>query len=171
MIDRARRVCLQMLATLAGIAVVPLWFRRDFLAAAEGPVVKETDRCPVCGMFVYKYSKWVARIVFGDGSAYFYDGAKDMFKHIFNVPKYTPGNSAEAITGIHVTDYYDVELIEARSAYYVIGSDVLGPMGYELLPLKDLKSAQEFLQDHKGKSILRFQDVTEEVIKSLNRRS
>ena len=55
-----------------------------------------------------------------------------MFKHIFNVPKYTPGKSAEAITGIHVTEYYDVELIEARSAYYVIGSDVLGPMGHEL---------------------------------------
>jgi copper chaperone NosL len=171
MADRARRACLRTLATLAGMAAVAIWFMPGCLAATAGPVLKKTDRCPVCGMFVYQYSKWVARTVFKDGSVYFYDGAKDMFKHIFNVPKYTPGKSAEAITDIHVTDYYDVELIEARSAYYVIGSDVLGPMGHELLPLKDQHSAQEFLRDHKGKSILRFQDVNEDVIKSLDRRS
>ncbi|MDD1713501.1 MAG: nitrous oxide reductase accessory protein NosL [Methanoregulaceae archaeon] len=171
MMDQARRDCLRTLAAWASMAAIPAWLAPGFLAATEGPVLKKTDRCPVCGMFVYKYSKWVARIVFRDGSAYFYDGAKDMFKHIFNVPKYTPGKSAEAITDIHVTDYYEVELIQARSAFYVIGSDVLGPMGHELLPLKDQRSAQEFLQDHKGKSILRFQDVTEDVIKSLDRRS
>jgi copper chaperone NosL len=153
------------------MAAVPSWIGPGFLAAAEGPVLKKTDRCPVCGMFVYKYAKWVARIVFSDGSAYFYDGAKDMFKHIFNVPKYTPGKSAEAITDMHVTEYYDVELIPARSAFYVIGSDVLGPMGHELLPLKDQRSSQVFLQDHGGKSILRYQDVTEDVIMSLDRRS
>jgi copper chaperone NosL len=171
MADRTRRACLAMLATLAGIAAVSLWLKPGFLSAADGPVMKKTDRCPVCGMFVFKYPKWVARIVFKDGSAYFYDGAKDMFKHIFNVPKYTPGKSAEEIADIRVTDYYSVELIEARSAYYVIGSDVLGPMGHELLPLKDKKSAEDFLMDHKGKSILRFQDVNEDVIRSLDRRS
>jgi copper chaperone NosL len=171
MADRTRRSCLAMLASLAGIAAAPLLFRSSILVAVDGPVIRKSDRCPVCGMFVYKYPKWVARIVFKDGTSYFYDGAKDMFKHIFNIRKYTPGQSAEEITDIQVTDYYRVELIDARSAYYVIGSDVLGPMGHELLPLKDQPSAQEFLMDHKGKSILRFQDVNDEVIKSLDRRS
>ena len=171
MADQARRNCLRMLAAWAGMAAVPSWFAVGFLTAAENPVLMKTDRCPVCGMFVYKYAKWVARIVFRDGSAYFYDGAKDMFKHTFNVPKYTPGKSAEAIVDMHVTDYYDVELVPARSAFYVIGSDVLGPMGHELLPLKDQHLAEEFLRDHRGQSILRFQDVTEDVIGSLDRRS
>jgi len=136
----------------------------------DPPSIKKTDRCPVCGMFVYKYPKWVAQIVFKDSSHYFYDGAKDMFKHYFNVPKYTPGKAAEGIKGVYVTDYYEVELVEAKSAYYVIGSDVLGPMGHELLPFKDQESAQEFLEDHKGKSILRFPDVTPAIIESLDRR-
>jgi len=171
MTDSTRRACLRMLTALAGMAAVPLWFRPAILAAADASAMKKTDRCPVCGMFVYKYPKWVARIVFKDGSAYFYDGAKDMFKHIFNVAKYTPGKTAEGIADLHVTDYYSLDLIEAKSAFYVIGSDVLGPMGHELLPLKDERSAREFLQDHKGKTILRFQDVTEDVIKSLDRRS
>ena len=26
--------------------------------------IKKADRCPVCGMFVYKYPKWVAQIIF-----------------------------------------------------------------------------------------------------------
>ena len=171
MVDRARGVWLRVLATSVVMVAVPLWFFLGFSAAEEAPVIKKTDRCPVCGMFVYKYPKWVARIVFSDGSAYFYDGAKDMFKHIFNVAKYTPGKTAEGIAELHVSDYYSLDLIEAKSAYYVIGSDVLGPMGHELLPLKDQRSAQEFLLDHKGKSVLRFQDVTEDVIKTLDRRS
>ena len=133
--------------------------------------IKKTDRCPVCGMFVYKYPKWVARIVFQNGDAYFYDGAKDMFKHIFATAKYTPGQAAENIKSIYVTDYYEVELIDAKNAFYVIGSDVLGPMGHELLPFKDQEAAQEFLKDHEGKSILRFQDVNPAVIESLDRRS
>jgi len=140
---------------------------------ADEPTVtiKKTDRCPVCGMFVYKYPKWVAQIIFKDGTSYFYDGAKDMFKHIFDTAKYTPGKSAENIKDIYVTDYYEVELVDAKSAFYVTGSDVLGPMGHELLPFKDQESAQEFLEDHKGKSIIRFQDVTPAIIESLDHRT
>jgi copper chaperone NosL len=171
MAERFRRVCALMLIILTLMTVVLSWSPTGLCASAEGRELKKTDRCPVCGMFVYEYAKWVARIVFKDGSAYFYDGAKDMFKHIFNVAKYTPGKSLENIAEIHVTDYYDVELIQANEAYYVIGSDVLGPMGHELVPLKNQSSAQEFLRDHKGKSILRFQDVTVDVIQSLDRRS
>lgn len=133
--------------------------------------IKKSDRCPVCGMFVYKYPKWVAQTNFQDGSTYFYDGAKDMFKHIFDTGKYTPGKTADAIKSIYVTDYYEVELIEAKTAFFVLGSDVLGPMGHELLPFKDQESAQEFMEDHKGKSIIRFQDVTPDIITSLDRHS
>ena len=146
---------------MLSLTLLILLFSMD-IGYGDEPVftIKKTDRCPVCGMFVYKYPKWVAQILFKDGSYYFYDGAKDMFKHIFDIAKYTPGISAENIKDIYVTDYYGVELIDAKSAFYVIGSDVLGPMGNELLPFKDQKSAQEFLEDHKGKAILRFQDVT-----------
>ncbi|MFI3197292.1 MAG: nitrous oxide reductase accessory protein NosL [Methylococcaceae bacterium] len=143
------------------------------LSYADEPTVtiKKSDRCPVCGMFVYKYPKWVAQISFKDGSYFFYDGAKDMFKHIFDTSKYTSGKTAENIKDIYVTDYYEVELIDAKSAFYVIGSDVLGPMGHELLPFKDQEAAQEFLEDHKGKTIIHFQEVTPAIIESLDHRT
>ncbi len=152
------------------LVLLALIFWAGISLGDEPPEIKKTDRCPVCGMFVHKYPKWVALITFVDGSSYFYDGAKDMFKHLFDVPKYTPGKSAGNIKDVYVTDYYEVELIPAKTALYVTGSDVLGPMGHELLPFKDREAAQEFLEDHKGKSILRFQDVTPAIIESLDRR-
>jgi copper chaperone NosL len=156
--------------SLRWLALMTLVFWAAAGLGDEPPEVKKTDRCPVCGMFVHKYPKWVGQIVFKDGSYYFYDGAKDLFKHLFNVPKYTPGKMPEGIKDIYVTDYYEVGLIPAKTALYVIGSDVLGPMGHELLPFKDRESAQEFLEDHKGKSVLSFRDVTVAIIESLDRR-
>jgi nitrous oxide reductase accessory protein NosL len=58
-----------------------------------------------------------------------------------------------------VTDYYNTARIDAESAWYVVGSDVLGPMGHELVPHDSEADAREFLADHKGKRVLRFADV------------
>lgn len=126
------------------------------------------DKCPVCGMFVYKYPKWVAVIELADGTSYFYDGAKDMFKHYMDIPKYTPRKAGQEIVSLEVTDYYAVALIDAKEAWYVIGSDVFGPMGHELIPFETEVSAKEFLEDHKGTQILRFPDVTADTIKALD---
>ncbi|MGY6216219.1 nitrous oxide reductase accessory protein NosL [Methylolobus aquaticus] len=172
MIHITRRQYLQLLAAAAVAGAGALLPIRYAEAEPAGvPVLKKTDRCPVCGMFVYKYPKWVGQIVFKDGSSYFYDGAKDLFKHYFDVAKYTPAKSAGEITYMYVTDYYEVELIEAKTAFYVLGSNVLGPMGHELLPFKDEESAQEFLEDHRGTSVVRFPQVTLPLVMSLDRRT
>jgi nitrous oxide reductase accessory protein NosL len=67
-----------------------------------------------------------------------------------------------------VTEYYSVTRIDARAAWYVIGSDTLGPMGHELVPLATREDAEEFLRDHKGKRIIRFEDVTLELLRNLD---
>jgi copper chaperone NosL len=58
--------------------------------------------------------------------------------------------------------------INARDAFYVIGSEVLGPMGHELLPLETREDAEEFKRDHGGKQILRFEDVTRDLLLNLD---
>ncbi|MET0049673.1 MAG: nitrous oxide reductase accessory protein NosL, partial [Candidatus Thiodiazotropha sp.] len=58
--------------------------------------------------------------------------------------------------------------IDARQAWYVIGSDVLGPMGHELIPLETQADAEEFLKDHQGVAILRYADVTLELLENLD---
>ena len=69
---------------------------------------------------------------------------------------------------MYVTSYYDREPIRARDAYFVIGSDVLGPMGAELIPHAGREAAEEFQRDHGGSAILGFDGVTEEVLAGLN---
>lgn len=133
------------------------------------PRPKQATICPVCGMFVAKYPEWVAIVVYKDGHAHFFDGAKDMFKYLANVPRYARGQRAEDIATIAVTNYYDVEPIDAKAAFYVIGSRVLGPMGHELVPLSSRQDAEQFLKDHSGLRIVAFGDVTPDMIDKLDK--
>ncbi|MDI6728082.1 MAG: nitrous oxide reductase accessory protein NosL [Thermodesulfovibrionales bacterium] len=139
------------------------------LFAGEKKPVKPSpkDKCPVCGMFVAKYSDWGAEIIFRDGSYAFFDGAKDMFKYYFNIAKYNPSKNQSDIDSIYVTDYYNLTLINGYNVHYVVGSDVYGPMGRELVPFAKEKDAVGFMNDHKGKKILRFKDITPEVLHTL----
>ena len=134
------------------------------LAAAQAiPKPGAKDLCPVCGMLVSKYPNWVAVVTWKDGHAHFFDGAKDMFKFLQDLPKYAPGHRPEEINGIYVTDFYNLERIDARKALFVFGSDVLGPMGHELIPLASQADANDFMKDHKGKKILPFDRVTPDI--------
>jgi copper chaperone NosL len=153
---------LSALSLLGSLSPLPL-------GAADRAVPKPTirDKCPVCGMFVAKYPDWLAAARFRDGSHVFFDGAKDMFKYLQDLKKYAPGRKPEDIEAIMVRDYYALSWIDARKAWYVLGSDIYGPMGRELIPLEKEADAQEFMKDHKGMRIIKFSEVTSEVIKSL----
>jgi len=138
--------------------------------AGEKKPIKPTpkDKCPVCGMFVAKYPDFLAEILFKDGTYAVFDGTKDMFKYYFNLKKYQPSKNISDIDSIYVMDYYNLTLINGQPAYYVLGSDVYGPMGRELIPFEKEGDAKEFMKDHKGKSILRFKEITHEMLRNLD---
>ena len=140
------------------------------VGAADRGTLKPTakDKCPVCGMLVAKYTDWMSFIVFKDGARAFFDGPKDMFKYLLDLKRYNPSKKEEDIDLIAVTDYYLVSTIDARKAWYVLGSDVFGPMGKELVPLAKESDAKEFMKDHKGQRIFKFSEITTEVMKILD---
>jgi nitrous oxide reductase accessory protein NosL len=137
-------------------------------AALDLPSPGERDTCPVCGMFVARYPDWIATVLYRDGHAHHFDGAKDLYKYLLDMPRWAPGHRAEDIAAIGVTEYYGVTRIDAREAWYVIGSDTLGPMGHELVPLATQAEAEEFLKDHKGTRLLRHGDVTPKLLEDLD---
>lgn len=155
---------------LAALCLVCFLLSPAFARAAETGVPKPTvkDKCPVCGMFVAKYPDWLTAVQLGDGSYVYFDGAKDMFKYLHDPKKYTPAGKREAIRAVLVMDYYSLSWIDARKAWYVVGSDVYGPMGRELIPLEKEADAREFMKDHKGLKIIRFSEATPEVIRTLD---
>jgi copper chaperone NosL len=134
------------------------------LVPKPGPM----DLCPVCGMIVSKYPNWTATVVWKDGRRHHFDGAKDLFTYLLQLPKYAPTHSPQDVAAIAVTEFYDLRVIDARQAFYVVGSDVLGPMGHELVPLATRADADEFVKDHHGRSVLKFADVTLHVVQEVD---
>ena len=127
----------------------------------------DRDKCPVCGMFVAKYPDWTAQALFKDGSVASFDGPKDLFKYLRDLKRYAPGRDERDIVAVYVTDYYSLRPVSGRSAFYVDGSDILGPMGRELIPFEREADAREFLKDHRGRKVLTYDAVTPDVLRSL----
>jgi nitrous oxide reductase accessory protein NosL len=142
-----------------------------FLALATFAVaqpVEEADadsRCAVCGMFVAKYPQWLTQIHSGAGTVAFFDGVKDMMVFYFNPQRY--GGTAEAIQAVWVKDYYTLTWLDGKSAHYVIGSDVHGPMGHEFIPFASQEAAQTFVKDHHGTAVLTFDEITSQQVESM----
>lgn len=129
----------------------------------DGPIGAspgKSDRCPVCGMFPYKFPKWMAGFAFQDGSRYFHCSPKCMLHNLHNVAKYQPGYGREHIKHIWVTEYYTTRQMDAAAALFVTGSTLIGPMGLDLIPVRGREAAEQFKKDYGGESILTLDEIS-----------
>ncbi|ACG71712.1 NosL family protein [Anaeromyxobacter sp. K] len=156
---------LVLLATLTTLAAPAQPAAGTPAAAATSPGPK--DRCAVCGMLVARFPQWVASIRYRDGEVAFFDGVKDLLVYWHDLPRHAPGRAQGDVAAIFVTDYYSTRPIDGRAAFYVIGGDVRGPMGAELVAFAREGDAKAFLNEHRGERILRFDDATPAVLEAL----
>lgn len=156
---KAMRIITLTIILLSLLVILPV-------ATLAKPVteIAAKERCPVCGMFVAKYRPWLAQIQMVDGSTVMFDGVKDMLAYYFEPSKYGGKSAPE---DVYVTDYYTQKWVDGKKAYYVIGSDTLGPMGHEFIPLSSKNAAETFLKDHKGESIFTFDDIGLELVNKM----
>lgn len=146
------------------IAIILLAFSSNLYAAA--PPIADDERCPVCGMFVGKYQEWLTRIEMSNGTWYTFDGVKDMMAYYYEPQKFGAEPGAKPVSLI-VKDYYTLDWIDGKSAFYIVGGDILGPMGHELIPFGTHDAAENFMTDHRGERILNFSDITKDLIDKL----
>lgn len=127
--------------------------------------VEENEKCPVCGMFVAKYPRWAAKLFFTHNDHehdFSFDGVKDLMKFYFNPQKWGDYKvSKDMPNTMLVTDYYSQKGIDGKKAFYVVGSDVYGPMGHELIPFESYEDAKVFKEDHSGTKIIEFDNIEE----------
>jgi copper chaperone NosL len=121
--------------------------------------IPHNAKCPVCGMFVSKYPQWAARITLSNGKHFYFDGVKDMLKFYFHPEKYHVKHSMHHAI-LTITDYYTLQSIDARKAFFVLGSTVLGPMGNELIPFQKKAHSKAFYKERKGHQLLLFSELT-----------
>lgn len=131
--------------------------------------VPTNGKCPVCGMFVAKYPKWAAHIVTKEGHNHYFDGVKDMMKFYFEPQKYHHDHNTENLIALFVSDYYTLEKIATKDAFFVVGSNIYGPMGHELIPFKNEVDAKSFSDSHNGKKIYRFDALTRDIVWDLDK--
>lgn len=135
-------------------------------AQSSDETLSAKQRCPVCGMFVAKYPQWLARLIVQNGERLYFDGVKDMMAYYF-APEDFGAAAGQIVSKVEVKDYYSQKWIDGKNAWFVAGSDVLGPMGHELVPFSSEAAAQNFLQDHLGREILSFSSIKSERITTM----
>jgi nitrous oxide reductase accessory protein NosL len=107
-------------------------------------------------------------IEYQNGRRAWFDGVKDLMKGYLEPSRHGLPTDKSSIMTIWVKDYYSLRQIEGRSAYFVTGSNIMGPMGKELIPFAKESDARGFLKDHAGEKVLRFNQITSDLLRMLD---
>lgn len=160
----ALKNCLVRKSAFFACFVFCIFMATPILAQPEKDVSPK-ERCPVCGMFVTKFPDWIAQVRLTSGTVKYFDGVKDLLAFTLNPASF--GMQGQTVRDIWVKDYYTLAWIDGRAAWYVVGSDVYGPMGHEFIPFGSVAAAENFRTDHKGTKVLRFDEITEPLVQSM----
>lgn len=132
--------------------------RRAFIVGALLVACKKESRCKLCGMRIDMTSPWRTELV-GEGGAV----------TPFDTPKcaFTSWRSgATPAKTLRAQDYYDRQWKTGEELRFVLGGDVLGPMGPDLVPVAPAQ-ASKFIKDHAADRALRLDEVTAAVTSAL----
>lgn len=122
------------------------------LTAACGQRRAEEARCAQCGMRIEGTSRWRAGLTTRGGEKLSFDAPKCMLRTLVSAR----GRGAR---DAWVLEYYGGHRIRAAAATFVTGSDVLGPMGPDLVPLADRAAAERFAVDHGNRALVRLGEI------------
>ena len=124
----------------------------------DGSKLDLSVACPVCEMKLESSVVGQAAIVFADGKVVGFDGPGDLFRYFLAPDKYhfDPKN----IKHLFVTEYGTKKFLDAKQAFFVVGSELSGEMGPELAAFSTKEAAEKFKTDHKGKNVVAFSAVT-----------
>ena len=116
------------------------------------------DRCPVCGMKVDQHRKFASAIQLNDNTTYYFCGTGCMIRSWMHPDIFLGVDETDLKMPI-VREYFTGREVDARHVIWVAGSDVVGPMGPALVPLKDERSMKVFMQRHGGKTHFRLEQM------------
>ncbi|MGF1532078.1 MAG: nitrous oxide reductase accessory protein NosL [Bernardetiaceae bacterium] len=120
-----------------------------------------TYDCAHCGMPSKEFPEWNTRITTAEGEQWTCSPRCMLIL--------TKKDKPMADAQIAVVDYYNQQMIDGKTAFYVIKSQQTGPMGHDFVPLQTAEAAQEFLNDYAGDRILRYEEITPDVIEEVVR--
>jgi len=146
---------------------------KELVALPDGFKLNLAATCPVCGMRLggdltggatYSYRDGnlvgfggVAAAVFKDGHVVAFEGARCLF--IYNTVPKSFGIDVANIVKRYVTDFETKKMIDVDQAFFVLGSSIKGPMGYDLVGFSSKDKAEDFKARYNGKRIVQLHSV------------
>jgi ribosomal protein L24E len=116
------------------------------------------ERCPNCGMKIDPGSAWTTELVLRDGGVLRFDAPRCAFA------SWRRGK-VDAVA-LRAQEFYERQFEDGARLRFVPGSDVVGPMGPDVVPVGS-ERADKFLKDHGGTGALTVEQVTLEVLDAL----
>ncbi len=126
-------------------------------ASAQPIKIESHKECPICGMYPARYPHFNCQLVFKDGSYEAFDNAIDLLVYLFFPEK--AGIEPKPVGKIYFKDYLKKSWLEANKTFFVTGSEIMGPMGVEFLPIDSEQAAKELKKQEKGKDIIHFKKI------------
>jgi len=110
-----------------------------WLLALSAIGCRGATRCGTCGMKVDTASRWVAYVAIDTG------------EQVFDTPRCAMRGwrRSRGATAARFREYYSQEMKPADSLRFVEGSDVVGPMGPDAVPVATQYAAR-FAREHNG---------------------
>jgi nitrous oxide reductase accessory protein NosL len=136
--------------------VVPVCFLLLMSAPVSAEEKHERDSCRVCGMYIDEYVRTAAELVYKDGRKEHTCGMACMLRLVEDA------GGPSAFTSIRVHDWSSGEEVDAQSAYYVIGSNVIPDMLPNYIAFSTREAAEAFAGKEKGE-IITFAQAIEDV--------
>ena len=154
---------LSWLMLLCGIVLPHIVF-----CESTGPMeITQNHKCRTCGMRVAEFENWHTQIVYDDGTNDGFCAVKCLMAFYFEPLKYLKEDKTVKIKMLFAKDYYSQKWHDLKTMVFVFGSDVMSPMGKDLVPFSNEAHAQTFTKDHNGSRIFAFDDITLELIQTL----
>lgn len=139
------------------LALVPVVSDAETIMLPNGAELDLSVKCPVCNMEVRSSTLGPAAVVLKDGKVVGFDTTGDMFRYLLDPKKH--GFDPAAVQQVYVTQYETKSFIDAKQAVYVVGSDVKGSMGADVVPFATKGDAEKFMRAHHGKKIVSYSEV------------
>ena len=123
--------------------------------------------CPIKNVDIEKHKNWAGYVELKDGNIVALSSPKYTFAYMLIEQKREGEGS---VKNVFVTDFKTNKIIDAKTAYYVFGSNIMSVGGDDLIPFSLENDAKEFFKVNNGKQIYRFDRMTENFINYLDMR-
>lgn len=129
------------------VALVALFTVVTCAATMAGCERSTRPRCAECGMYADQAARWQAGATGADGSALRFDSPKCLLR-------FRASGRGRGLTNPWWTEYYTQAHLGAQQLVFVRGSDLISPMGHDLVPVAARgDAAADFVRDHGGEIV------------------